>query len=616
MTSPSSSARKVAANASFQAFVNCYLREVDPGTWHRADSWQASTGVRPSQDASYVVEVALPSQRLTLAVEIRFRSLVGRHAVGALHRRIDAHAWEPVDGVSAQLLLVQALYAAHPQSEQHLQLLARVIESNQVMACYVEHALAQPTPDATRRGFLASERAVELGHWLHPTPKSRLGMLDWHHAHYAPELGGEFQLHYFAAARALVQQDSLLELSAEALSRRLALQAADDETARRIGALEDAYCILPLHPLQAHWLLHQDYVRRLLAERRLIDLGRLGPSFTPTSSVRTLYAEQADLMVKVSIPVKITNSLRINLQSELGDSVWVSQLLRRCGVGEAFPLLQALEDPAYISLALPEREESGFEVIFRANPFQSGHEHAVHSVAALVQDPLREGARSCLEQLVRRVADAHELELGQASLRWFDAYWECAIEAPIRIYDRHGIALEAHQQNVLLELSTAGMPCRSYYRDIQGIGLSVCFREELLALVPELAQQTKVFEPDEIVRDGLGYYLVFNQLIAVINRFALDGLLDEASLLAVVRRKLHELKPSLRELGQAFVDGLLEARTIPCKGNLLTRVADMDELQAENELAVYTQVDNPFREPPTPSAARAARAIAEAFEGP
>jgi spermidine-citrate ligase len=601
MTSVSPAARKVAAHASFQAFANCYLREVDPGRWHAASSWRASAGVRLSQDATHVVELELASQAQTLALCVRFRSLVQRHSLGEMFRRRGSHAWEPVDDVSAQLLLIDAIYAQQPDSEQRLQMIGRVVESYQTMATYVEQALRTKDGevDATRRGFVESERAVALGHWLHPTPKSRQGMLDWQHAHYTPELGGSFQLHFFAAERALVLQGSLLELSAEQISRQLAMQGADAATSRRIHTLAEDYCLLPLHPLQAHWLLHQDYVLGLLAEQRLVDLGRLGPAFTPTSSVRTLYCESSDLMIKLSIPVKITNALRINLQSELGDSVWVSQLLRRCGTAQAFPRLHTIEDPAYISLALPDREETGFEVIFRRNPFRAsevGRFAAVHSIAALVQDPLTARSRSCLAQLVHRLAESEELELQHASLRWFDAYWECAIEPPIHIYDRHGIALEAHQQNALLDFDTSGCPRRSYYRDIQGIGLSECCREELLALVPELAAQSKVFEPAPIVRSGLTYYLFFNQLIAVINRFALDGLLDEAVLLGVVRRKLRALRPRLHELGMGLIDHLLTTRAVPCKGNLLTRVADMDELQAENELAVYTQVDNPLCE--------------------
>lgn len=39
---------------------------------------------------------------------------------------------------------------------------------------------------------------------------------------------------------------------------------------------------------------------------------------------------------------------------------------------------------------------------------------------------------------------------------------------------------------------------------------------------------------------------------------------------------------------------LLEDRCLPYKGNLLTRVHDVDELNAELEMAVYTSIPNPL----------------------
>lgn len=178
---------------------------------------------------------------------------------------------------------------------------------------------------------------------------------------------------------------------------------------------------------------------------------------------------------------------------------------------------------------------------------------------------------------------------------WSSRVTSSAYAAPIRIYDGHGIALEAHQQNALLEFGSTGMPAHSYCRDIQGLALSESFRERSIELVPELEAQHKVFEDDAIVRQGIGYYLFFNQVIAVIHRFGVDGLLNEDELVAVAQEKLRALRSNVGQLGLALIDGLLESETIPFKGNLLTRIADMDELQSENELAVYLRIENPLR---------------------
>lgn len=597
-------AHAVALDASFQALANCYVREVNAGRWISAESWLLDTGLRLGSREEYVLELELESQARTLAIGVSYRSLVGRHTLTVVYEKhAESRGWRRLDLLSAQLRLVDDVYSKAPENQQRLELIGRLLESHQVMTAYLEHWLSHSSQvsNANPRldSFIGSEQSVVLGHWLHPTPKSRQGICSWQHNHYAPELGGRFQLHFFAVTRDLVEQHSLLDASAEEISRRIArLGSANASQQRLLATLGERYCLIPLHPLQAQWLLHQDYVVDLLSREQLFDVGRLGPAFTPTSSVRSLYCESLDFMVKVSMPVKITNSLRINLKSELGDSVWITQLLRKCDVTRRFPGLCPIEDPAYITLCLPHREETGFEVIFRANPF-GGSEASRHvqSIAALVQDPLPGQTASQLALIVRANAEREGLTMRDAGRRWLEAYFRCSIQSTLALYDEFGVSLEAHQQNVLLEFSASGYPVRCYYRDIQGLALAEGAREQLLALVPELEGQEKVFEDNDIVRNGFGYYVFFNQLYSVINRLGLDGFLEESEQIQIVRERLIELRRKMDRFGAAFIDAMLGLPKVSCKGNLLTRAADMDELQSENELAIYTMVDNPLYEP-------------------
>lgn len=596
-------AQRLANNASFQAFINCYLHEVDQGQWWRAHDWQTRYGISLNQDDSHVVQLQLPSLECSLVLGVNYRSLVGRHTVTSVQRLPnDSPQSKRMDFVSAQFLLIDALYATNLESEARLEFIARVVESHQVMATYLDQHLQSRKgllPEGGPSNFLQSEQSLVFGHWLHPTPKSRQGLHMWQHAHYVPELRGRFQLHFFAVSRSIVQQESLQEMSAEEIGLQIACHCLDAHHSQELKTLlgED-YCLIPLHPLGAQQLLHLEYVRELLETKRLIDLGAMGPLFTPTSSVRTVYCESLKFMLKLSIPVKLTNSLRINLKSELKDSVLVSRLARDCRIAERFPRLKIMQDPAYITVSLPDREETGFEVIYRQNPFELGQtpglSAVVHSIAALVQDPLREETRSLLHEQIHSITAKQELSSKLVSRRWFDAYFSCAIELPLRLYDEYGIVLEAHQQNSLVDFTKEGYPDKFYYRDIQGIGLAEHKREQLTDLIPDLAKQPRLFESDEIVQNGFGYYLIFNQLFSVINRFGLDGLLPEEELLEVVKNRLQELRPSLHTLGARFIDALLKNEVIPCKANLRTRVADLDELEAEDELAVYVLVKNPL----------------------
>jgi spermidine-citrate ligase len=124
--------------------------------------------------------------------------------------------------------------------------------------------------------------------------------------------------------------------------------------------------------------------------------------------------------------------------------------------------------------------------------------------------------------------------------------------------------------------------------------LSVSRYERLVELLPELEHEPQLFQSRQLVRDAVCYYLIFNQLFAVINRFGLDGIVDEELLLAFVHDRLVELRSEVGDLGTEFVDLLLEHEVLPYKGNLLTRIEDRDELQSENQLGVYTLVDNPL----------------------
>lgn len=596
-------ARQVADNASFQAFVNAYLREIQPGVWHSAALWQRCSGMETDTQSQYITELQLAKTGQSLAIAVAYRSLVGRHRLLACYQlQAGSLDWQPIDSVSAIMLLIQDIYA-HPAgqtavSDQQLELTARTLESHQIMAHYLQERHDDPALHCTR--FIDSEQSILFGHWLHPTPKSRQGMHRWQHALYAPELKGRFKLHFFAAAADLVIQNSVLALSAEQIVADIASRETDKDQrqyAELLRARAQGKVLLAVHPLQAQWLVNQDHIQQLIAGHKLVEIGPLGPLFTPTSSVRTLYCDELHYMVKLSIPVRITNSLRINLHYELEAGVTLARLLTGNGFSQCHTNFRLIHDPAYLSLALPHRQESGFEFIIRDNPFcQQGSDPegpVVQSLAALLQEPLQPAELSRLAKIITQLSKKQGTSLQQTSMDWFTRYWQCAIAPAIQLFDQFGIALEAHQQNSLLDLSH-GYPAVYYYRDNQGYYLAESHRAALIDLEPGLKHCPKLFYPDTEIFDRFSYYLLINQLFAVINRFGLDGLLSEAVLVEDTRNQLLSLLPRMSIRGSALIESMLYRKTIPCKGNLLTRVGDVDELQADNELAVYTRITNPL----------------------
>jgi spermidine-citrate ligase len=422
-----------------------------------------------------------------------------------------------------------------------------------------------------------------FGHWLHPTPKSRQGMAAWHHPSYAPELKGCFQLYYFQIDKKIVKESSTL------LDRASEMIVASLRKSIPQFTVPQNTCLIPIHPLQAQWLLEQRQVKEAIERKWIKNLGPMGAYYSATSSIRTVYNPEEDWMFKFSVPIKITNSLRTNRVHELRAG---TRLMERLQFLEKYPSFRIIDDPAYITAEFPGQTESGFEVIIRSNVFSKGRDKGISSIAALVQDPLP-GKRSRLQRTIERIAKSESRGIKEVSMDWYQMYWRCSIEPLIRLYDEHGVALEAHQQNSVLDLSS-GYPRAYYYRDNQGYYLSKCYRETLKKLEPTLAECPDLFYEDTIIQERFTYYLLLNQLFSVISRFGQDLLISEYSLIKWSWKQLCHLEKELTGQGKEFIRHILQAEKLPYKANLLTRFHDVDELTAKNEQAVYTEIQNPF----------------------
>jgi siderophore synthetase component len=574
--------RQLAEHATFQSFANCYQREIDPG---RFVIQKAGPGV-PAE----ALEWQLPTQNCVMRVDVLSRSICGPHRLG---RPIIRHAatseWQAVEPLNALSTLIHETYRqlgterAEALRGCELELLYRVLDSYHLLVRYLdEHDAAA----ADRDSFIAGEQSVVFGHWLHPTPKSRQGMTSWQQPSYAPELRGSFQLMWFAASTALVEHDSAGSLSAH------------DITAAMLGAdkarlpLAEGEVLIPMHPLQADALMFDPEIAALVADGRLRLLGPAGPRFTATSSVRTVYSATQPFMVKFSLPVRITNSVRLNRRPELDAGVLMARLFARTRFCESHPQFKVVHDPAYITLALPGREESGFEVIFRDNPFGPGHENDAITIAALTAEPLP-GDRSRLERIVRGLAAQSGTGIADVCRRWFASYLDCVLDPLLGLYDKHGVALEAHQQNSLLDVSR-GYPRAYYYRDNQGFYLSRRYREHLDAFVPEAGDVASLYFDDDEIQDRFAYYLIINQVFSIICRMGHDGLIAEEVLLQILRDRLTHFARTMTGSGRDFARNVLQQPTVAAKGNLMTRLFDIDELEAQDEKAIYTRLPNPL----------------------
>ncbi|HZG70903.1 MAG TPA: IucA/IucC family siderophore biosynthesis protein [Chondromyces sp.] len=580
---------------TIQNLINCYVKETGEGEWKLVDETPV-----PLADKSikYVLVISFERQSITLYVPVRYKSVTERHLFSpVMYYQVKNDEMKQLDYMTLITLMQKEFSLLSDLSVEADELMLRTILSYQNM----KRIISDRNSDIEEcyqmeKTFLQAEQSLLIGHQLHPTPKSRQGIDEEEEHIFAPERKGAFQLHYFRAINDIVEEDSVLSQNASMLIKEeLKKDPFIAQSFKENYCQEDRFSLIPVHPLQARKLLGREDVCGLIQSGKLDYLGPQGRKFYPTSSVRTVYHPEAAFMYKFSIPVKITNSLRINKRKELSRGVEVSRLLHgelSEKLTETHPSFRIIEDPAYITLKL-EVEETGFEVVIRENPFQEGNDSRTTLLAALCQDHIT-GESSHLANIIYKLADNEKISIAQASEQWFARYLKVGLRPLYWLYAAYGIALEAHQQNSIIKLDKQGYPAIFYYRDNQGYYFMESKAEALKQIVPSLNEKSDTICSDAIAEERFRYYVFFNHLFGLINAFGVNRLIDEHRLLSMVREELTDYKKHLGDHTN-LLNSLLNEEKLPCKANLLTRVHDMDELvgSLENQ-SVYVHVTNPL----------------------
>lgn len=484
-------------------------------------------------------------------------------------------------------------------------LVARVADSVRRAATFIGERRKHPSdaPDL----FLAAEQALVLGHPLHPTPKSREGLSEAEALLYSPESRGSFPLHWIAVTPSVLATDS-------AWTERGRPIPAAQLTARLAEAglpLPDGCAALPLHPWQLREVRHHPATAALFDAGLLRDLGAHGSPWHPTSSVRTVHRSGAPAMLKLSLGLRITNSLRENLRKELHRGVEVHRLLRS-GLAErwqaAHPGFDIVRDPAWLAVDGPDGSPvPGLDVVIRHNPFRPTDD--VSCIAGLVSPRPHAGPgatmggetadrpvmRSRLADVVMRLADRTGRPLGAVAAEWFLRYLEQVVRPVLWFDAAAGIALEAHQQNTLLLLDGDGWPAGGRYRDNQGYYFRESRRAELDAQLPGIGEHSDTFVSDEVTDERFAYYLGINNVLGLIGAFGSQRLADERLLLAAYRRFLIDVASGPAQLHTSLPARLLDSPVLRCKANLLTRLHGLDELVGPVDTqSVYVTIANPL----------------------
>jgi siderophore synthetase component/RimJ/RimL family protein N-acetyltransferase len=590
-----------AAWYSYTALINCYLRE--NSSWHRffhIPRYDNSLSEYfKSVNHSLWIKITFENSSAEIYCPVKYYSETGRHVFHfpVVWRESGEDALHPL----SMEMFYQLISENQSAGEDIQNLYNRIRESMHNIQLMLDHNVKRENTNKSGQifqSFIESEQSLLLGHNMHPVPKSRTGFSKKDLINYSPEFRNSFQLHYFLADPDIVEEYSIY---ADQITERIKVELFNNcdqpETFRNIIQHYPEKILIPSHPWEALYLIQQEDVKELIAEGKLTHLGSCGSYYSATSSVRTVYSPVSDFMIKFSLHVKITNSERVNLERELYRGADLSRLMQTSwgeNIQQEFPDLTFISDPGFLTVKNKKGNPvEGFNTVFRTNIFKGSNATSKHatSVSTLCQDGLY-GKPSVLKSLIKKLADNYKITTEEASALWFEKYLSLTLKPFVTIYNKYGLACEAHQQNVLVELDMTGLPSHIYFRDNQGYYFREGKINELREVLPDIGFKSEAVIPEDYIHPKYTYYFVINNLIGVINAFGSNGLTDEKSLLKQLAETLEQIQPTDTT---GLVDYLLNTRSWTVKGNLLTNLRNMDEArQPISNPAEYIDYPNPL----------------------
>ncbi|MYT33164.1 MULTISPECIES: IucA/IucC family protein [unclassified Streptomyces] len=501
--------------------------------------------------------VRLPRRGVLLRVALRRQSLIGAHRFSGPPERCEGAAWSPL-GSAALADLIRAELTSCTGADNG-EFTAQVAASRATIRTVLTARRAhRPSPDA----YLASEQSLVYGHRFHPTPKSRSGdPHEW--LEYGPETGSRFALRHLAVRPELLYGEG------------------DSSALDALGPARPGHLVLPAHPWQYRMLSGHRALRAALARGDVHDLGSCGPLVAPTASVRTVYEPAADVFLKFSLNVRLTNCVRKNSAYELAGAVVLHEVVQPvfAALRARYPGCGMLGEPGYRSLDLDGSRDlhEGFGVIVREGFGRHLPPAVTPLLAAAVADEYPNSPAHVSRLLARRGSDP---------LAWWDAYLGLLLPPVLAAYFEHGLVLEPHLQNVVVGVRADGMPAHVLFRDLEGTKLVPERHHRTLAALDEETRGPLTYSAAR-GWDRVAYCLLVNHVAEMVSALADTAPALEASLWGLVHDHIAAYAadtgnpPRLR--------ALLSGVPLPAKANLLLRWAR----QADRH-ATYVPLPSPL----------------------
>lgn len=439
--------------------------------------------------------------------------------------------------------------------------------------------------------FKDSEQALIIGHNFHPTPKSRDEFNDQDMLHYSPEFSGIFCLDWFVAVPSIVSQKCAASFAEQKWTEELFLQDfAQTQSVQDL--LAKSMIPIPMHPWQLKNLTQIPLIQQYIEKGSLIYVGKSKLNWNPTSSLRTVYRDESPYMLKFSMSLKMTNSIRILLDHEIARGLLLHDVLSTEN-GQRFldehPNFKIITEPA--SICLKDTDGNPINesiVVCRENPFCGQAALGKVMLATLIQDdPL--GGKNLLQKLISKMVSQDSIHVRLKN--WFSAYLNIAMKPLFIAYANYGVVMEAHQQNLILDIKD-GFPVAAYFRDCQDHAYSELGHLLFATEVPGISKDAGSVVHEQVASRFFAYQVILNSTFNVITSLAASNEIDERELL----NDLREFLEGIREMGvrdPLCLNYLLDEQKLMHKGNFLYSLKGVnDNHVAKDPLSLYTPVEN------------------------
>ena len=566
------STKTQAPDVAAQCFLNSLIRETT--------DWRLSDG----QPAELIIPLG---EQQALHCKVAYFSPTQHHRFAFPARLVNGSGSRAVDFATLAQLIVDKL--------QHQQMLPasgceafyqRVMESHVHTHQAIDARHDWPALREKQLNFGEAEQALLVGHAFHPAPKSHEPFSQREAERYLPDFAPHFPLRWFAVDKAQLAGDSL-HLS---LQQRLTRFAAENAP-QLLSELTDQQWLFPLHPWQADYLLEQAWCQQLVEQGLVKDLGEAGTPWLPTTSSRSLYCATSRDMIKFSLSVRLTNSVRTLSVKEVKRGMRLARLAQTGRWQELqarFPTFRVMQEDGWAGLRDLQgnvMEESLFAL--RENLIVGQPQSQTNVLVSLTQSA-PDGGDSLLAAAVKRLSRRLNISEKQAAHAWVDTYCQQILKPLFTAEADYGLVLLAHQQNILVEMQQ-DLPVGLIYRDCQGSAF-MPHAAGWLDVIGE-AQAENVFTREQLLR-YFPYYLLVNSTFAVTAALGAVGMDTEASLMARVRDALDAVRREVTH--KTCLDYVLESPHWNVKGNFFCYLHDHNENTIVDPSVIYFDFSNPL----------------------